>query len=200
MKQTLAIVLVVSLLCILASGTTIAYLTTSDFGASAIPVGKVEISQNKDLLAVSAGSTVEQSVPVTLSSDSAAAYIRTIFAFEVVEGFDPVKHVEWGDPSLLQAVMQGDKSLTVTIDEKEYILYIYTYNAPLSPGTTTATPCTLKITLDSSVTSGVEVLILSQAVPAAGYTDVTHAFPSAFPVDSQNPDSTYTAWFQSNKS
>lgn len=196
MKQTLAIVLVVSLLCILASGTTIAYLTSSDFGASAIPVGKVEITQSKDLLTVKAGETVDRIVSVTLSSDSAAAYIRTIFAFPAVNGFDPKKDVTWNDTSSLQPVMQGDELRTVELNGKKYALYIYTYDTALSPGTTTATPCTLKITLDSSVKDGVEVLILSQAVPAAGYTDAAHAFSSAFTVDPTNSDSTYTAWFK----
>ena len=47
MKKTLAFILAVALLCIMAVGTTLTYFTDTDFDKNTMTVGKVEIIQNE---------------------------------------------------------------------------------------------------------------------------------------------------------
>lgn len=107
MKKTLAIILAVALLCIMAVGTTLSYFTDTEADKNVMTVGKVDIIQTETdrdgnplasdslkLFPVTsdpdasglvpvANNGVDKFVNVTLAEGSEDAYVRTVFAFEM---------------------------------------------------------------------------------------------------------------------
>lgn len=105
MKKVLAVVLVIALLCILAVSSTLSYFTDTDGNLNTMTVGEVHINQTinnnetgvtstkmfpvtaapgSDGLVPVANNGVNLSVAVTVKDGSQDAYVRTIFAFEMM--------------------------------------------------------------------------------------------------------------------
>ena len=120
MKKTLAMVLALALLCVLAVNSTLSYFTDTAAAANTMTVGKVDIEQhqkdrngtdvpksikmypytgttNKDgtvyggfRMYDTAKNAIDKIVTVTLQDGSEDAYVRTIFAFEAFGGENPI--------------------------------------------------------------------------------------------------------------
>ena len=100
MKKVLAVVLVIALLCILAVSSTLSYFTDTDGNLNTMTVGEVHINQtiNNNETGVTStklfpvvptsnggmNNVVDIDVTVTVDSSSEDAYVRTIFAFEMM--------------------------------------------------------------------------------------------------------------------
>lgn len=222
MKKALAIVLAMALLCIISIGGTLTYFTSTDYDKNTMTVGKVEIEQNETfnqnspLRPYIGEATLENGLydvdknavtkEVTVKNvGSETAYIRTLFAFEVVNGKDPLDSTNtiihanvntgagsWTKVSVNPIVVTKD-GVTVT-----YVVYAFTYNATY--GENTITPASLKqIALDCRqdnafydyVGSEYNILVLSQAVQTAGFATAEAAFAAAFSITDEN----LTSWF-----
>ena len=109
MKKALAFILAVALLCIMAVGTTLTYFTDTDFDKNTMTVGNVGITQYEkdrygaqidddalklypatagvatDGLVPAANNGVDKFVTVKLDDNSENAYVRTVFAFEMMK-------------------------------------------------------------------------------------------------------------------
>ncbi len=221
MKKTFVLVLVISLLCLMAIGTTLTYFTDTDFDSNTtMVVGKVEIEQHEKnrsgndisteelkLYPVTSG-LVDGLIPVenngvdkfvsVENTGSEAAYVRTIFAFEMKnDGNSPVGNE-------VQLVQVGIVMTDVTFikDGVSYIIGVRTYADPLAGGATTD-PSLKQVYLASAADNtffdavGVEydILILSQAVQAKGFetAGAEAALNAAFGAVDTN---TVAEWFQ----
>ncbi len=112
------------------------------------------------------------------------AYYRTIVAIEVPEGLDP---------NMVHLNVNGSARFTwtnigyATIDGVRYFLKEALYNEVLVPGETSR-PSLLQVYLDKAATNEdlslfgekLEVLVVSQAVQADGWTDANTALDTAF--------------------
>lgn len=220
MKKTLAIILAMALLCIMAVGTTLSYFTDEDFDQNTMTVGKVEIEQieqkrneNGALVNLAADddgvtslgrlypytgraavegwfSTANNAVDkiVTVkNTGSEAAYVRTVFAFEmmkkVTKGANDEDIITWENPIADEIVLNhnGINMTTVEIvkEDTHYIVGYYIYNDVLAANTTTTTPSLKQVYLDSEVGNDFsdaiggeyEILVLSQAVQTQGFAE-----------------------------
>ena len=224
MKKALAIIVAVALLCIMAVGTTLSYFTDTDGDVNTMTVGKVGITQTinnqttgvvdtKLFPAVINGTTinnaVEMNVVVTLDSNSEDAYVRTVYAFEMitVDGqlVDPLKLEEKDGKEIATIYCVADQALkptgvTITKGSTTYVIYV-SATAKLTAGETLETLD--QIYLGSHVGNEFydavgadgeyEVLVLSQAVQVQGFgNDAAAAMTAAFgAVDATNA----TKWF-----
>ncbi|MBE5787649.1 MAG: hypothetical protein E7324_08940, partial [Clostridiales bacterium] len=112
------------------------------------------------------------------------AYIRTIIAIEAPNG-DPndLLHVNHNHVDYVQA----PSWTLITLDGVEYVYACYTYKDILAPGEVSA-PSLIQLFLDSKATNEDieafgeewEVIVLSQAVQAAGFDDAATALNEAF--------------------
>ena len=232
MKKALAFILAVALLCIMAVGTTLTYFTDTKGNVNTMTVGEVKITQNEDFTPNAhlypyigevpttgdyslASNAVTKTVTVT-NSGSEAAYVRTLFAFEAVNGADPIAtgviHANYNTAvdANNNAIGTWEKAakdpITITRNgtSTTYYIYSFTYAQAINPknGTTPAetTPHSLKqIALDSEqdnsfygyVGNEYTVLVLSQAVQTAGFGTADAAFTAAFPINGGN----LVSWF-----
>ena len=225
MKKTLTIILVIALLCVLSVGTTLTYFTDTDFDKNVMTVGEVQITQlinssesgnasaplypytgtvsnqvNQSL--DTAKNAVNKAVTVKLSDNSEAAYIRTLFAFEADGDADAVGtmiHVNVNNGT----VGTWDKACesAVTINGVKYYIYSFTYSNQYTKTQTTESSL-LQFCLDGSAENNFsggsyEILVLSQAVQAQGFTGegmgAAYALNTAFgEVNATNA----TTWFK----
>lgn len=224
MKKTLAIALALSLLCILAVGSTMSYLTYTDYDVNTMAVGNVQIrqlEQNRDgsalgalklLPVVEAADTekyldtyellnhknVVDKIVTVENTGSEAAYIRTVFAFEMmqVDG-------QWVNPINVQVKLNvngeilwetviykngaGQFTAESTDAVAAYQIGTYTYAQALAKDAVSE-PSLLQVYLDSSagneffeaVGADYDIVVLSQAVQAAGFADSAAGLNAAF--------------------
>ena len=211
MKKKLAIALALVLLCTLAVSNTLTYFqATTDVKTNTMTVGNVKIEQieefaDKTSLRPYIGNPNETATKfdpalnavtktVTVkNTGTEAAFIRTLFAFEAVNGADPVAsaspiiHVNYNtDTNVGTWASIG----SVTVDGALYYVYSFTYTAAVA-GNNNATEASLKaIALDckqdnkffEAVGAEYNVLVLSQAVQSTGFADAAAAFTAAFPL------------------
>ena len=225
MKKTLAFILAIALLCMMAVGTTLTYFTDTDFDKNTMTVGKVDIEQIENFTNNSAlrpyigtpvadtnglwdtnKNAVTKTVTVENKTGSEAAYIRTLFAFEAVNNANPVGreiHVNYNtDTNVGTWTPMG----SVVVNEVTYYVYAFTYVNAVNGGVTTA--ASLKqIALDCNEGNNFsggeyEILVVSQAVQAQGFTAAEGktaaevALSVAFPLGENN---TIPAnWFPQN--
>lgn len=200
MKKVLAIILAMSLLCIMAVGTTLTYFTDTDFDKNTMAVGKVEIVQHeKDRvgnvinsnelklypvtanpdpdtkLVPVANNGVDKFVNVVLANNSEDAYVRTIFAFERKnDGASPVGT----ELKLVTGTEIKMTDITITKDGVSYVIGVCTYDAPLTQTNKTSAYSLKQVYLDRSVDNtffdavgnSYDILVLSQAVQTQGFT------------------------------
>ena len=224
MKKTLAIILALSLLCIMAVGTTLTYFTDTDGATNTMTVGKVTITQNEtfntnaklfpyigaiptDSDYDSAKNAVTKTVTVT-NTGSEIAYIRTLFAFEAVNGQDPVGttiHVNYNKDTTVgtwKAVAMDPIQLTEVVDNIEvttkYYVYSFTYTASYEKNVETehslkqiALDCSAANEFSNAINGEYDILALSQAVQKQGFDNAEAAFAAAFPYDAN----TVAGWF-----
>ncbi len=226
MKKTLAIIMAMALLCIMAVGTTLSYFTDTDGDKNVMTVGKVGITQTingqntgvaattKLFPAVFNGTTinnaVDMNVVVTLDAGSEAAYVRTVYAFEMMKvGNELVDPLQKDGNNVATIYCVADQALTA----KNVVIYKndegYSVNAE---GATAAyaiyVSATAKLTANGTLESlkqiyldktvgnefsdavdgSYEILVLSQAVQAQGFgDDAAAAMTAAFgAVDATN--------------
>ena len=198
MKKTLALILVVCLLCIMAVGTTLTYFTDTDFDKNTMTVGKVEIIQNEtdrtgaaldadslklypvtgapatDGLVPVANNGVDKFVNVVLADNSEDAYVRTIFAFERKnDGVSPVGT----ELKLVTGTEIKMTDITIAKDGVSYVIGVCTYDAPLTQTNKTSAYSLKQVYLDRSVDNtffdavgnSYDILVLSQAVQTQGF-------------------------------
>ena len=223
MRKTLAFILAVALLCIMAVGTTLTYFTDTDFDKNTMTVGNVGITQYEkdrygaqidddalklypatagvatDGLVPAANNGVDKFVTVKLDDNSENAYVRTVFAFEMmkVDG-------GWKSP-IADKVILVDNGIQMTNIEIEkngvhYIVGVCTYDGVLTKGDTTA-PSLKQVYLASNVGNefstavdgSYEILAVSQAVQSTGFANAADAFAAAFPYGENNAN--VANWF-----
>lgn len=198
MKKTLAILLAMALLCMMAVGTTLTYFTDTDSDENTMAVGNVGITQNEtdrkgtaldtdslklypvtadpdtDGLVPIANNGVDKFVNVTLAADSGDAYVRTIFAFELkADGTSPVG---------TELKLITDSVITMTDVEFEkggvnYVVGVCTYDAPLTMTNKDSAYSLKQVYLGkdvdnkffAAVGNSYEILVLSQAVQTQGF-------------------------------
>lgn len=219
MKKILALILAMCLLCMMAVGTTLTYFTDTDSDVNTMVVGKVEIEQienyspNSPLRPyigvvptsgdyLTASNAVTKTVTVK-NTGSEAAYIRTLFAFEGVNGQDPIAtgviHVNYNSNSAV-GTWAPVPTGAITVNGVQYFVYSFTYDAALASGATS--DASLKqIALDSEqensfydhVGGEYTILVLSQAVQVAGFESQgpAAALNAAFPIT----DDSLETWF-----
>lgn len=203
MKKTLAIILAISLLCMMAVGTTLTYFTDEDSDVNTMTVGKVGITQKingqntgvvattKLFPAVINGTTINNAVDMkvvaTLEDGSEDAYVRTVYAFEMMkvgnDWVDPLKVEEKNGNEVATIYCVADQALkptgvTITKGSTTYVIYV-SATAQLTNETPAVTSMeSLKqIYLGSQVGNefadyvgnSYEVLVLSQAVQTQGF-------------------------------
>lgn len=233
MKKALAIVLAMALLCIISVGGTLSYFTDTDGDVNTMTVGQVLITQHeKDrngnafddttvvLLPVTNTTmtnvggysmldpqynAVDKIVTVTVNAGSQSAFVRTVFAFEMMKiGTDWVNPLDNSDDKA-EVRLNVNGTLTWPNVEFEkngirYVVGVFTYDAPIPANTTTA-PSLLQVYLNSNVgneffdavNNSYEILVLSQAVQAAGFGNAADAFAAAFPYGENNAN--VAGWF-----
>ncbi len=118
------------------------------------------------------------------------AYFRTLIAFECPEGME---FSEGPDKELMMNI-NGSETLYeweeigyITVDETRYLVMEATYLNPLAPGNTSH-PSLLQVVLTHNATNEdmellggtYEILVLSQAVQAAGFDNAAIALNTAF--------------------
>ena len=210
MKKVLAVVLVIALLCILAVSSTLSYFTDTDGNLNTMTVGKVDINQTINGKETGVASTkmfpvvvapdntmnnvVDINVTATMIEGSEDAYVRTIFAFEMmkVEGkwVNPLAVVEnevteihyvtaSGVTIAFPSVVIYKNSTGYTTDATNataaYVIGVATASDKLS-GTATFNSLT-QVYLDSKVGNefstavggSYEILVISQAVQVQGF-------------------------------
>lgn len=217
MKKKLALALAALLLCTLAVGTTLTYFTDTDYDKNVMTVGKVEIEQveafdeaNANLLpytgVITPGAALDVAknaitkTVVVKNTGSEAAYIRTLIAFEAVNGEDPIAkgiiHAQYNDATV-GAWAYVNK---IEVGGVTYFVYSFTYTGPLAKNTESA-PSLVAIALDGAqgnafsdaIVGKYDVLVLSQAVQAAGFGSAADAFAAAFPYGDGN--AAIEGWF-----
>ena len=222
MKKTLAIVLAVALLCMVAVGTTLTYFTDTKGDVNTMTVGKVEITQNEDFPSsklypytgtVTADSELDtaknaltKTVTVTNNADSETAYIRTLFAFEAVNDADPVGdviHVDYNTEVDANDNAYGTwapvSAINITKNgvTTKYYVYSFTYANSYAAGATTEASLE-KIALDGDEGNefsggSYEILVVSQAVQATGFE--TQGAAAALNAAFPINDAELTTWF-----
>lgn len=217
MKKTLAIILAMALLCIMAVGSTLSYFTDEDFDKNTMTVGKVGITQkingvenglsNVPLFPVTVNAdntlnnVVDLAVTVTMDTDSQDAYVRTVFAFEMEKVDD-----QWVNP-FPNDVTKVDNGIQMTNvefvkGEVKYVVGYYTYSSVLTAGDTTA-PSLEQVYLNSTVgnefstavNGQYEILARSQAVQTQGFDSAQTALDTAFGAITTENAAEIASWF-----
>lgn len=214
MKKIRALILAMCLLCITAVGTTLTYFTDEDFDANTMIVGEVRIEQNEEYSAnsplrpyigvvptsgdyLTASNAVTKTVTVK-NTGSEAAYIRTLFAFEAVNGQDPIAtrviHVNYNSNSAA-GTWERVAAEAIEVNGVKYYVYSFTYVSSFEKDAVTQ-PSLKQIALDSEqdnsfygyVGSEYTILVLSQAVQKAGFESqgAEAALNAAFPITSDS--------------
>lgn len=120
-----------------------------------------------------------------------AAFVRTIIAFEVGKDAvnDPYMHLVCNSNSEVSCVWatENGEKFVIEIKGAYYKICVFTYTDALAPGKTTI-PSVKQIYLDKTATNEVcaaygeafEILVLSQAIQAAGFADAQTALNAGF--------------------
>ncbi len=144
------------------------------------------------------------------NTGSEAAYVRTLMAFENNDGaISDLIHINWNDDVWTLDVLSSG----IKINGKPYDLLVFTYNEVLEKDVETA-PSLLQIFLDktadnddmAALADGYEILVLSQAVQAAGWQTVDSsvvktadfALDTAFGAITAENAATIAQWFVDN--
>ena len=217
MKKILVFILAVALLCTIAVGTTLTYFTDTDFDANTMTVGTVGINQtingnetgivSAPMFPVTAEPDTNGLVPVenngvnldvvvTVDSDSEDAYVRTIFAFELkADGTSPI-----GTDVKLVGTGITMTNITFTKNGVQYIVGVCDYgkvskNATLSSLKQVYLAKTVGNEFSTAIGGSYEILVLSQAVQAQGFTGTDAAMTAAYgALTAEN----VTTWFANN--
>lgn len=234
MKKVLAVVLVIALLCILAVSSTLSYFTDTDGNLNTMTVGEVDINQTINGNEAGVTSTklfpvvptsnggmnnvVDINITVTVDSSSEDAYVRTIFAFEMMKvdnawvnplavAENEVTEIHYVTASGVTIAFPGvviyKDSTGYTTDATNataaYVIGVATASNKLT-GTATFASLT-QVYLDSEVGNefstavggSYEILVVSQAVQAQGFANAADAFAAAFPYGENNTN--VAGWF-----
>ena len=129
---------------------------------------------------------------------SEAAYVRTLFAFEMKKVGDD----QWVDPIGTDVILNHTgiepTGITITVDSTKYAVYVCKYADALDKGETSDSSLR-QFYLAShvgneffdQVGAQYDILVLSQAVQKAGFDTAADAFNAALPLNVDN----LTAWF-----
>lgn len=204
MKKTMMILLALSLACIVAVGSTMSYLTYTDYDVNTMVVGDVKISQleqkrengalvdfvddvkllpvtdvtansfeinGKEYQLLNTEYNAVDKIVTVKNEGTEDAYVRTLIAFELMaDGSNPLEHH-------LRMVANNVAATGVTFTKGETQYVVYACYMELAAGTTSA-PSLLQVYLTpeengdffNGVGASYEILALSQAVQAAGFT------------------------------
>lgn len=202
MKKILVFILAVAVLCSIAVGTTLTYFTDTDYDTNTMTVGTVGINQtingnetgivSAPMFPVTAepdanglvpveNNGVNLNVVVTVDNDSKNAYVRTIFAFELKkDGTSPIGT----DVILVQSGITMT-NVTFTKNGVQYVVGVCNYgevsaNATLSSLKQVYLHKNVGNEFSAAVDGGYDILVLSQAVQAQGFTSADAALTAAF--------------------
>lgn len=129
-----------------------------------------------------------------------AAYVRTLIAFEDTDGIS--EYIHFKSNGAVEFPANGDDCVSFVKNGATYVVGVYTYDAPLAAGETSE-PSLMQLFWDKTTTNEIlakagdkyEVLVLSQAVQAAGFTDAETALNEAFGAVTYDADETVAQWF-----
>ena len=229
MRKTMMILMALSLACIVAVGSTMSYLTYTDYDVNTMVVGNVKIAQLEQkrengalvdfendvkLLPVTSEETADVTIGgetyqllntennavdkiVTVKNEGTEnAFVRTLIAFELMaDGTNPLAPDQY-----LRMVANNLVATDVVFTKGETQYAVYVCYMELAAGTTSA-PSLLQVYLTAeesgdfynSVGVNYEILTLSQAVQATGFTaGAEAALNNAFGVINA---ANATAWF-----
>ena len=190
MKKKLAATLSVVLILGLAVLGILAYLTSEDGDVNVMTLGNVQIEQHEDFdmgTDLYPGVEVKKEVTVENTGES-DVYVRTLVAFEVIESdtfdygfaFNDLAYdfTGWGVPAVTyDFVKDGVKYQAIELVHKTSVAAGATTDPSLTK-VVLAETCTNE---DMEALGGTyEVLVLSQAVQTAGFTDPITALDTAF--------------------
>ena len=227
MKKILAIVAALSVVMSLVAGGTIAYLTDTKKATNTMTLGNVEIAlkeqqfgDNGDLVDYVDGKplfpivnapesltngywdhdqVVDKIVTVEAGANSSDAYVRTIIAYEYdAESFSKIVINDIENSNDVTVTEHG----VVEIDGADYMVYVYTYNNPLTKGNSTD-PSLKQIYMNSTATNEdtaafgetYDVLVLAQAVQTQGFQNANAAFSTSFQDGGDLTDALIQEWF-----
>lgn len=152
-------------------------------GAHQQPWGQVGAPDSNQLFDSSVKNVIDKFVFVENTGKS-DAYYRTIVAVECPEGLDPeLIHIN----DTANTRFTKTEPFYAVIDGVQYVLYGYIYNPILTPNEVSR-PSFLQVFLDPAATNEDcalfgdtwEILVVSQAVQAAGFADAMTALETAF--------------------
>lgn len=197
-KKILSLCLVVAMVATAVAGASMAFLTDEDSDVNVMTLGNVDIEQKEDFeqgADLFPGCSVEKLVTVENVGET-DVYFRTLIAFEDIDsdtfGVDfPIVSEEYTHAT-------QDGGYEIEIDGVKYVVHEFVYNGTLAAGATSA-PSLTKVELSAASTNEdmealggtYEVLVLSQAVQAAGFSDATTALDTAFGKVAEKAE----AWF-----
>lgn len=143
---------------------------------------------------------------VTVTNDgSEAAYVRTLIAYEDTDGIAAKMHMTFSSDHSYNLEYPTDENgnyVQFVKDGATYTVAVFTYYSPLQPGATSA-PSLMQLFWDKSATNedlakagaNYEVIVLSQAVQASGWTDAKVALNEAFGEVAPATAATVAEWF-----
>lgn len=144
MKKTIAIILALSLLCIMAVGTTLTYFTDTDGAANTMTVGKVAITQHEYYRT---GTDVAEWHP-----SEGSAYTPRLYPFTGNSEKDGNKY---GDYEMYDTSKNAiDKIVTVSLDENSKAAYVRTLFAFEAVGVGNDNPINNAIILNVNESGG----------------------------------------------
>lgn len=200
-KKIVALCLVVALAVVAIGGATLAYFTDTDSKANTFTTGKVDITLNDEFVQNSKLvpavvdedsnilNSVDKVVSVTNNTGSEEAYVRVhmaipssirsligLWTFEGAKGWEGANDTRTDDPTY-----------TVTIDNVEYVVFVYTYTEALAAGESTTNileAVTMEPTATNEQVAAVngkfDIKIVAEGCQTAGFDDAESALNEAF--------------------
>ena len=230
MKKFMMVLLAMSIVCIMAVGGTMSYLTYTDYDVNTMVVGNVKIEQLEQMrdengafvdlqpqgqklypyireMVLDNGwyDTAKNAMDKIVSvknTGAQAAYVRTVFAFEMKKDEDTDGTVTWDNPVGNDVILNANGTIefgptiyryadeTFGIDranaEAAFVVGIYTYGE-VAPGATSdfslkqiCLASTVGNEFSEAVGPEYEVLVLSQAVQTEGFASADDALIDSF--------------------
>lgn len=215
-KKIIAVALCVCMAATAIVGGTLAYFTDTDTKTNVFTTGKVDITlndefeQNSKLLPAVVDednnilNAVAKEVSVTNEDDSEEAFVRVhlaipssirslvgLWTYEGAENWEGASDTRTDDPTY-----------TTTIDNVEYVVFVFTYTEALDAGDTT-TNILDAVTMEPTATNedvaavngNFNIIAFAEGVQAAGFDDAETALNEAFgtPSATNNPWTATTA-------
>lgn len=211
-KQITALATCVATVAIAVAGATLAYFTDTDTKTNVFTTGKVDIilndefEQNSKLVPAvvdketwEISNAVDKVVSVTNNTGSEEAYVRVHLAIPSsirsligLWTYDGAENWEGAADTRTDA-----PTYTTTIDNVEYVVFVYTYTEKLAANATT-TNILDAVTMEETATNedvaavngNFNIIAFAEGVQAAGFSDAETALNIAF----GEPSSTANPW------